>query len=100
MLKKVLVSVGLGVLLLFSLTLWAQNNQAPIMVASLEVENQLSISALQLGEDRFIGQVGPKKVVTVASKKDLPAPLLSSFGVIAFGLIYFVIRSSRQRVSN
>lgn len=100
MLKKVLVSVGLGVLLLFSLTLWAQNNQEPVVVASLEVKNQLSISALQLGEDRFISQVSSPKVITVAGKKESPVPLLSSLGVIAFGLIYFVIRSSRQRVSN
>ncbi|MFW5432075.1 MAG: hypothetical protein ACKE5M_08655 [Methylophilaceae bacterium] len=100
MFKKALVSVTLGVLLLFSLSLWAKSNQEPVLVAKLKVDNQLSISAHQVGEESFISQVGAKKDIPakVQGEKNVPMSLLSVFGVMAFGLIYFVHRSSRQRI--
>lgn len=100
MVKKILVSVVLGALLFVSFSLWAKNNQEQVLVAKLQVENQLSISAHQVGEDRFINQVGAKKdmLEKVQSERNIPMPLLSSFGVMIFGLMYFVLRSSRQRI--
>lgn len=101
MFKKVIVSVTLGALLLFSLSLWTKSNTVPaMMVATPDVEHQLSISAHESNEESFINQVGAKEgtPVKVQSEKNIAMPLLSSLGVMVLGLMYFVLRSSRQRI--
>jgi hypothetical protein len=100
MFKKMVVSVVLGVSLLSSLTLLAKNSDKPVVVAKLHVEHQLSISAHGVGEDIFIQQVSLDKSVLAAGQggENLPIPLLSGFGVMVFGLMFYVLRSSRQRI--
>lgn len=100
MVKKVLVSVALGSLLLFSLSLWAKGNQEPVLVAKLQVENQLSISARQSGDESFVQQVSTAKLKVDNQKQEqnLPMSVISVFWIIAFGLLFFVIRATTRRI--
>ncbi|MEE9331431.1 MAG: hypothetical protein V3U89_04285 [Methylophilaceae bacterium] len=100
MFKKVIVSVVLGISLLSSLALLAQNSDKPVVMAKLNVEHQLSISAHGAGEENFIQQVRVDKSVLALGqgRKNLPIPLLSGLGVVMFGLMFFVLRASRQRI--
>jgi hypothetical protein len=98
MLKKVLVSVALGSLLLFSLSLWAKTKQEPIQVAAIAVENQLSISAHQAGKEDYLQQVtAPKtKAINPIDESNLPVSVISVFWTMAFGLLFFVIKATRR----
>lgn len=100
MLKKVLVSAALGTLLLFSLSLWAKGNQEQVMVAKLQVKNQLSISAHQSGEESFVQQVSTAKLKVDNQKQqsNLPMSVISVFWIMAFGLLFFVVRASTRRI--
>lgn len=100
MLKKVLVSAALGTLLLFSLSLWAKGNQEQVMVAKLQVKNQLSISAHQSGEESFVQQVSAAKLKVDNQKQQssLPMSVISVFWIMAFGLLFFVVRASTRRI--
>jgi hypothetical protein len=100
MFKKVLVSVALGSLLLFSLSLWAKDNHKPVLVAELQVNNQLSISAHQSGEESFVQQVSATKIKVDNQKqqKNLPMSVISAFWIMAFALLFFVIRVTTRRI--
>lgn len=100
MFKKLIVSVLLGASLLTSLTLGAKDNK-PTVIAKLDVENQLSISAHQSGQSNFINQVGVsgKK----PAKKDqtltqVPMSVVSGFWTMAFALLFFVVRVTATRI--
>jgi len=100
MFKKAVVSVVLGVSLFSSIALWAQNDEQAAVVAKLDVTHQLSISEHNLGGDRFIQQVGEEKQVIpfLQATDGLPMPLIPALGVMVFGLMYFVLRASRNRI--
>ena len=100
MFKKGLVSVTLGAMLLLSLSLWAKSNQEPTVVAKLQVENQLSISAHQGGEESFMQQVSTSKAKAPKQhvEESLPMSVLSVFWIMMLGLLFFVIRVSTQRI--
>lgn len=100
MFKKLVVSVVLGVSLLSSLALWAKSKDEPIIVAKIEVKNQLSLSAHQVGEASFINQIEPSKV-KVAEKQDeasLSVTKTSVFWTMAFALLFFVLRGATRRI--
>ena len=97
--KKLIVSVVLGVSLLSSLAIWAENKQEPLQVAKLDVVNQLSISAHQVGEDSFLQQVGTsKKKAAVQHKAGVPMSTISFFWIMATGLLFFVVRLAKRRI--
>lgn len=96
MVKKFVVSVILGASLFSSVFLWAKNSDAPV-VAKLNIEQQLSISAYQSGHSQFIQQVSADQGALIV-KNEVAVPLMSVLGLLVFALMYFVLRSSRQRV--
>jgi len=100
MVKKLLVSIALGSLLLFSLSLWAKSNHEPVLVADLQVNNQLSISAHQSGDKSFVQQVVATKVKVDNQKQqlNLPMSVVSVFWIMAFALLFFVIRVTTRRI--
>jgi hypothetical protein len=98
-LKKILVSTIFGVLLLSSLTLLAKGKDEPVQVVQLEVVNQLSIGAHEVGEESYIQQVGVSKPRVVTQEKTgLPMTTVSFFWVMATGLLFFVARSTARRI--
>jgi hypothetical protein len=98
MFKQLVISVILGVSLLFSVALWAQNSDAkPTVVAKLDVEQQLSLSAHEASEGQFIQQLSTDKSPAMV-KEEVAVPLMSALGLMVFALMYFVLRSSRRRV--
>jgi len=96
MFKKFVVSLILGVSLFSSVFLWAKNSDVPT-VAKLDVEQQLSISAHKTGDDQFAKKVSSDQDASILKEK-VRVPLMSVLGLLVFGLMYFVLRSSRQRV--
>jgi len=100
MFKKAVVSVVLGISLMSSIVLWAKSSEDAQVVAKLDVTQQLSISEHNLGEGDFIQQVReqPKAIPFIPTTDDVPMPLLPALGVMVFGLMYFVLRSSRNRI--
>jgi hypothetical protein len=100
MFKKFIVSVVIGVSLLTSLTLGAKDNK-PTVLAKLDVESQLSISAHQTGQSNFINQIGvsgklPAKRNQVLS--EVPMSVVSVFWTMAFALLFFVVRVTARRI--
>lgn len=105
MFKKLLVSTVLGVLLFSSFALWAKGNDAlvsvtaPVQVAKLEVANQLSISAHQVGEESYIQQVGVLTVkVNHQHGAGMPMTTVSFLWLMAAALLFFVIRATTRRI--
>lgn len=100
MFKQIVVSIVLSVSLLSSIALWAQGSNQPAVVAKLEVTHQLSISEHEQNEAKFIQQVAEEKHILslMQTKNGVPMPILSALGIMVFGLMYFVLRSSRQRI--
>jgi hypothetical protein len=95
MFRKFVISVMFGVLMLSSLALVADDGSAPVKLAVLEVENQLSVSAHQGGEQSFIQQVKPAEA---QAKKDVSIPVVTGFWLMMFGLFLFVLRGGGQRI--
>ncbi len=100
MFKRLVVSIVLGVSMLSSIALWAKNDRQPTVVAKLDVMHQLSISEHNLGGDRFIKQVSdePSALSLIQTTDGVPMPFLSVLGILVFGLMYFVLRSSRNGI--
>lgn len=101
MFKQLVIAIVLGVSLFSSIALWAQNEQAPVIVAQLQVERQLSISAHQNGEENFIEQVSVQNQTSSVSqvRNNTRVPVLTMLGVMVFGLVCFVLRVSRKRIN-
>ncbi len=101
MLKKVLVSVVLGVALFTSFALWAKPSEMPTMVAKIEVQDQLSFSAHQAGEVTFINQVGDGTQSSASKQGETKAAmsLVSVLWTMAFALLFFVIRLTARRIN-
>jgi hypothetical protein len=95
MFRKLVVSAMFGMLMLSSLALVADDGSASIKLAILEVENQLSVSALQGGEQSFIHQVKPAEG---QPKKEVSIPVVTGFWLMLFGLFLFVLRGGGQRI--
>ncbi len=95
MFRKLVVSAMFGMLMLSSLALVADDGSASIKLAILEVENQLSVSALQGGEQSFIQQVKPAEG---QPKKEVSIPVVTGFWLMLFGLFLFVLRGGGQRI--
>lgn len=105
MFKKLLVSFILGIALFTSLTIGAKvkdepTKDKPILVAKIEVNNQLSISDQQMGETSFINQVSVLKQVDTREKpqENVPLSVISVFWTMAFGLLIFVIRVTARPI--
>ncbi|MGJ8619018.1 MAG: hypothetical protein ACSHWN_01700 [Methylophilaceae bacterium] len=100
MFNKKIVSVVLGVSLLTSLSLGAKDNK-PTVIAKLDVENQLSISAHQAGKSNFINQIGEsgqKSAKKEQTLTEVPMSVVSIFWTMAFALLFFVVRVSARRI--
>ncbi len=100
MFKKSVISVALGISLFTSVALWAESDEQSAVVAKLDVAQQLSISEHDLGESGFIQQVSdqPQLIPFIPAVEEVPMPLLPALGIMVFGLMYFVLRSSRNRI--
>jgi len=98
MFKKAVVSVVLSVSLFSSLALWAKSDEQPKIVAKLEVTSQLSMSEHNVGGHGFIQQVTEDSTLAFIGPDSMPMPLVPALGVMVFGLMYFVLRSSRNRI--
>ncbi len=100
MFKQFAVLTVLSVSLFSSTVLWAKGGDKPVVVAKLDVAHQLSISAHQNGEEKFIEQVSVSRHATPLKQvqKDARVTGLAASGLIGFGLIYFVFRASRRRI--
>ena len=100
MFKKLITSVVLAVALMTSLTLGARDNK-PTVIAKLDVEHQLSISAHQSGQSNFINQIGVTDKKTVNKGETLtkvPMSLVSGFWTMVFALLIFVARVTARRI--
>ena len=102
MLKKLVFSFVLGLTLFTSLTIGAQgkekpNKEEPILVAKIDVENQISISDHEAGQANFINQVGVLKA-DQKTQENVPMSVGSVFWTMAFGLLIFVIRVTARRI--
>ncbi len=100
MFKKLIISILLGVSLLTSLTLGAQDNK-PTVIAKLDVENQLSISAHQSGQSHFINQIGVSSKQSAKKEEahsQVPMSVVSGFWTMAFALLFFVVRVTARRI--
>jgi hypothetical protein len=99
MFKRLVVSAVLGVALLTSFALWAKPSDAPTMVAKIEVHNQLSFSAHEAGESKFISQIGDaKQSETKLGESKMAMSVVSVFWTMAFALLFFVIRVTARRI--
>jgi len=100
MFKKIVVSVVLGVALLTSFALWAKTNDAPTVMAKIDVQDQLSFSAHQAGESTFINQIGDAKHSSAVTQGESKAAmsLVSVLWTMAFALLFFVIRVTARRI--
>lgn len=97
--KKLIVSAVLGVSLLSSAAILAENQHEPVQVAKLEVVNQLSISAHEVGEDNFLQQVGTsQKKAAAESKAGVPMTTIAFLWIMATGLLFFVVRLTKRRI--
>ncbi len=100
MFKKLITSIVLGISLVTSLTLGAKDNK-PTVIAKLDVESQISISAHQSGQSNFINQIGVSE--KKPSKKDqtlaqVPMSVVSGFWTMVFALLFFVVRVTATRI--
>lgn len=102
MFKQLAVSIVLGVSLLSSVVIWAQNNEEPVIMAKasdLDVANQLSISEYSKGNDSYVNQVGkPTKAASKQNSEDISVSMVAGFWVMLFALFVFVTRSSTRRL--
>lgn len=97
--KKLIVSAMLGVSLLSSLAIGVENKHEPVQVAKLEVVNQLSISAHEVGGDSFLQQVGASKSKSaIQNETGIPMSAASVFWIMVTGLFFFVVRLAKRRI--
>ena len=84
MFKQLVVSIVLGISLLSSVVIWAQNNEEPVIMAkasNLDVAHQLSISEYSKGNDSYVNQVG--KATKAAGKQkseEISVSMVAGFG--------------------
>ena len=100
MLKKLITSVVFAIALMTSLTLGAKDNK-PTVIAKLDVENQLSISAHQSGQSHFINQIGvaeKKPASKDQTQAQVPMSVVSGFWTMVFALLFFVVRVTATRI--
>lgn len=100
MFKKLITSVVLAIALMTSLTLGAKDNK-PTIIAKLDVEHQLSISAHQSGQSHFINQIGAseKKPATKdQASTQVPMSVVSGFWTMVFALLFFVVRVTARQI--
>lgn len=97
---KLITSVVLAIALMTSLTLVAKDNK-PTVIAKLDVENQLSISAHQSGQSHFINQIGTSEKKPATKNQTLtqvPMSVVSGFWTMVFALLIFVVRVTATRI--